>query len=154
MDKIDEDYYKPIKTNGAFNENYMEYESRGDKDRNLSLEDYLNIIMPFLKDMINNLKNYGVWKIQLTMRINFVSSLDTNEFRIMYTQSDNATIMNGTETDDTINELSESFLRSYREGLETKMKGSECVFDSVDLLYYRLHKISLNRGRSYTDSPD
>ena len=58
FDKIDdEDYYKPIKTNGAFND--MEYESRGDKDRNLSLEGYLNIIKPFLEDMINNHKTYG-----------------------------------------------------------------------------------------------
>ena len=47
FDKIYEDYYKPIKTNGTFNDNYMEYESRGDKDRNLSLEDYLNTIRPF-----------------------------------------------------------------------------------------------------------
>ena len=67
----------------------MEYESRGDKDRNLSLEDYLNIIKPFLKDMINNHKNYGEWKIQLIMRINFIFSLDTDEFRIMYTKSKN-----------------------------------------------------------------
>ena len=104
--------------------------------------------------MINNHKNYGERKIQLTMRINFVSSLDTDEFRIMYTQSDNATIMNGTETDDIINKLFKSFLKMYQEGLETKMKGSEFVFDSVDLLYYRLHKISLNRGGSYIDSSD
>ena len=33
------------------------------------------------------------------------------------------------------------------------MKGSEFVFDSVDLLYYKLHEISLNRGGSYIDSP-
>ena len=44
FDKIDEDYYKPIKTKNAFNDNYIEYESRGDKDTNLSLKDYLNII--------------------------------------------------------------------------------------------------------------
>ena len=30
---------------------------------------------------------------------------------------------------------------------------SEFVFDNIDLLYYKLHKISLNRGGSYTDSP-
>ena len=77
--KINENYYKPIKTDGAFNENYMEYESRGDKDRNLSLEDYLNIIKPFLKD----------WKIQLIMRINFISSLDNDELRIMSSKSNN-----------------------------------------------------------------
>ena len=33
------------------------------------------------------------------------------------------------------------------------MRGSEFVFDSVDLLLYKLNKISLNRGRSYIDSP-
>ena len=31
------------------------------------------------------------------------------------------------------------------------MKESEFVFDSVDLLYYKLYKISLNWGRSYID---
>ena len=34
------------------------------------------------------------------------------------------------------------------------MKGSEFIFDSLDLLYYKPHKISINRGRSYIDSPD
>ena len=34
------------------------------------------------------------------------------------------------------------------------MKGSEFVFDYVDLLYYSLHKISINRGESYIDSPE
>ena len=34
------------------------------------------------------------------------------------------------------------------------MKGSDFVFDSIYLLYYKFHKISLNRGGSYIDSPD
>ena len=34
------------------------------------------------------------------------------------------------------------------------MRGSEFTFDGVDLLYYKLHKISLNRGRPYIDSPE
>ena len=45
------------------------------------------------------------------MQINFISSLDTNEFRIMHSKSDNTKIMIGTETDDIINELFESFLK-------------------------------------------
>ena len=89
----------------------MEYESRGDKEKNLSLEDYLNIIKPFLKDIINNHKTYGEWKIQLIMQINVISPLDIDEFRIMYSKSNNAKIMEGTETDDNINELFESFLK-------------------------------------------
>ena len=47
----------------------------------------------------------------------------------------------GIETDNIINELFESFLEKYQEGLETKMRGSDFVFESVDLLYYSsLHK--------------
>ena len=96
--------------------------------------------------MINNNKNYREWKIQLIMRINFISSLDTDEFRIMYSKSNNAEIMRGTETDDIINEIFESFLKKYQEELETKMEGSNIIFESVDLLYYSLRKISLNNG--------
>ena len=33
---IDENYYKPIRTKSAFNSNYIEYENKGDKDKNLS----------------------------------------------------------------------------------------------------------------------
>ena len=33
------------------------------------------------------------------------------------------------------------------------MRGSEFVFDYVQLLYYKCHKINFNRGESYIDSP-
>ena len=33
------------------------------------------------------------------------------------------------------------------------MKGKEFIFDSIDILYYNLNKISLKRGGSYIDSP-
>ena len=44
-------------------------------------------------------------------------------------------------------------MQKYQEGLEESMRGSEFVFDSVDLLYYLLHRISVKRGESYVDSP-
>ena len=50
---------------------------------------------------------------QVIMRINFISSLDTGEFRIMHSKSDNVEIMMGTETDDVINEFFESLLKRY-----------------------------------------
>ena len=61
--------------------------------------------------------------------------------------------MSGTETSEAIKELFNSFLRRYQEGLERKMKGSGYIFERVDLLEYHLHKISLNRGSSYINSP-
>ena len=71
----------------------------------------------------------------------------------MHTKSDNEEIMNGTDTDEIIEELFESFLQKYEENLQEKMKGSEFEFDGVDFLYYDFNKISINRGGSYIDSP-
>ena len=90
---------------------------------------------------------------KLVMKINFICSVGTNEFREMYTKSDNIEIMNDAETSDVINEIFKSFLRRYQKGLETKMKGSSFIFERIDLLHYDLHKISLNRGGSCIDSP-
>ena len=49
---LDKDYYKPIKDNSAFNSNYMKYKSKGDKDKRLSPKKYLDMIRPYLHNMI------------------------------------------------------------------------------------------------------
>ena len=162
FDKINEDYYKPVKTNGAFNDNYIEYKSRGDKDKNLSPKEYLDKFRPYLRDMINHhraplegsLDNdlHGEWKIQLTIQINFVSSSDPGEIRTMGSKSKNIEILMVTETDDIINELFESFLQKYQELLEEKMRDSKFVFESVILLYYSLHKTTIEIVGIYIES--
>ena len=84
------------------------------------------------------------------MVINFVSSKDSDEICIMRTKSNNIEIMMGNETDEIIEEPFESLWQKYQEGLEKKkMRGSEIVFDNIDLLHYNLHKISLNSSGSY-----
>ena len=105
-------------------------------------------------EVINYVTQYGEWKIQLTMSINFISSKDSDENCNMHTRKDNIEIIMGSETNNIIEELCESLLQKYQEGLEESMRGSEFIFDSVDLLYYNLQRISLNRkGSSYIDSP-
>ena len=132
----------------------MLYESKEDKDNMLAIYEYFDKIKPYLKDMIDDYKSKGEWKIQLVMRVIFVSFIDKNETQVMHTKSDNVKIMNGTDTNDAIIELIKSFTKRYQEGLETKMKGSSYIFERVDLLEYHLHKISLNRGSSYIESPE
>ena len=83
------------------------------------------------------------------MQINFISSLDPGEIRTMDSKSDNVEITMGNETDDITKELFKSFLGKYQKNLEEKMKDSTFVFESVDLLYYGLHKTTLRRGKSY-----
>ena len=117
--------------------------------------------MPYLENMINNHKatmRYsndlsGEWNIQSTMRINFISSLDTEKNRIMDSKSDNIEIVMGIERDNIIKELFESFWKRYQKNLEEKMKDSNFVFENVDLLYYSLHGTTLRRGKSYIKSP-
>ena len=80
------------------------------------------------------------------MAINFFSSKDSKETRTMYSPSDNIEVIIGIETDKIIEDLFHSFLQRYQNGLEKSMRGSEFVFDNVDSLYYKFHKVSLNRG--------
>ena len=87
---------------------------------------------------------FGDWKIQLAMQMTYFFFLDTGEIRTTDSKDDNVEIMKGNEADDIIKELSESFKRGYQNGLE-KNKGSQFVFESVDLLSYSLHKKTLNR---------
>ena len=149
----EEDYYKPTEVKSAFDGNYVLYESGGDKDGKLSLSEYFDNIKPHLIDMIDYYKSKGELKIQIIMRIIFISFIDRNKTQLMHTKIDNVEIMNNTDTNEAINELINSFMKRYQEGLEIKMKGSSYIFESIDLLEYHLNKISLNRGSSYIDSP-
>ena len=42
FDNIDDNYYRPILVKSSFNESYKYYESRGDKDKKLSIQQYLD----------------------------------------------------------------------------------------------------------------
>ena len=114
-EEIKRNYYRPGKTKSFFNNNYIVYESKGNKNKNLSPENYLDVIRPFLRDMTNNHNTHREWKIQLTMRINFIFSLDSREFHTMHLKSYNVETMMGIQTDDVIKELFESFLKRYQD---------------------------------------
>ena len=60
----------------------------------------------------------------------------------------------GSETDEITEELFESLLQRYQEGLKESMRGSEFFFDCVDGLCSNLNKIGLNKDGSYIDSPE
>ena len=111
------------------------------------------MIMPYLYDLINDHRiARRVWKIQINMHVNFISSRDTGETRTYYIWSDNVSIMQGKITNDIIIEIFYSFLYNYQKELKN-IKGSDFVFESVDLLDYKLHRVRLNRGGSYIKSP-
>ena len=149
---INKDYYKSKLNKSGYNKNYVQYESKGDKI--LSLKEYLNLIEKYLKELIEEYKLKGEWKVQLTIEVNFILlKPGFYETRFMYTRSDNIEIMFGDDNDDIIKQLLESLLQKYEENLQNKMRGSEFEFDGVNFLYYDFNKTSINRGGSYIDSP-
>ena len=46
------------------------------------------------------------------------------------------------------------FVEDFQKNLEMLMKGSDFIFDLVQLMYYKCNKINFKRGGSYIDSPD
>ena len=68
---IDKDYYEPKLNKSGYNKNYAQYNSKGDKT--LSLKEYLNLIEKYLRELIEEYKLKGVWKVQLTIEVNFRS---------------------------------------------------------------------------------
>ena len=169
--QLDRDYYKPTKAFNSFDNkknSYIKYISKGDKYENLSLKEYLDMIRPYLRDMINDHKvpinlndnlddesKFGEWKIQQIIQISCISSKNFKETRTIYSPIDNIEISLGSETDHIIDERFESLLQRFQDAKEkSKDRGSEFIHKSVDLLYYHLHKISLKRGKSYIESPE
>ena len=116
----------------------------GQKNKTLSIEEYLSKISANSKDIINNLKKSDTWKVQLTIENNFISSIDNDEERTTHTKSDNIEIMTNHEADEVIKKLLDSLKNRYQNNLKS-MKGSEFFFDYVQLFnYHKFHKINPN----------
>ena len=143
--ELGDDYYKPIRVGNFLNNNYIEYESNGDRNKNLLVKEYLVRIKPYLRDLIINLQKSDTWKIQLTVAINFISSKDIDGERLMHSKSYNIEFMSYDNANEVANELFESLLSRYQIGLEKSMRRSDFIFELVQLLYCKCHKIYFKR---------
>ena len=72
----------------------------------------------------------------------------------MHSKRDDKEIMINDKADEIIKKLLKSLLNRHQNNLEKLMKDSEFVFDYVCALYYKCHKINLNRSGSYIGSTD
>ena len=130
----EKDYLKTEKVNKIHSDNYIIYESRVDKNKTVTIEEFLNKIRPYFKDIINDLKKtkYLTWKIQLMIAINFMSSENNDEEHVMHSRSDNIELMINDE--EVIEEHFQSRLCRYEIGLETSVKGSDFIFACIVLI--------------------
>ena len=151
----DSDYYKPILIKSSFKNNYEYYEIRGDKNKKLSIQQYLYIIMPYLTELINERKNNNnEYKIQLGMGVNLMCVTDKDKTRTFHVKSNNEEIRLGNDISDIIKKLIESFLSKYQKEEQILRNGSNYIFESVDVWDIYFHNIKLKRGKSYIQSPE
>ena len=72
----------------------------------------------------------------------------------MHLKSNNEEFKTYDNRNDIVYKLFKTLLSTYQSGLETSNRGSDFLFDSVELIYYKCYRINFRRGRSYVDSPD
>ena len=67
----EKDYHEPRRVGNFWNNYYFE---DGCKNGDLSLDEYVSKIEPYLRNIIINLQNSDAWKIQLAIAFSFNSS--------------------------------------------------------------------------------
>ena len=144
--------YEPVLNKSGFDDNYLGYMSNG--NNSLSFNEYLELIKPYLYDLINLYKAKGEWKLRLSVEISFVSQKPgSDEKRAMYTRSTPEEFMIGSETEEVAEKLFMSILQKYQYNVQNKMKGSDFIFNGINYLYYDLNRITISKGGSYIESP-
>ena len=83
-------YYEPELIASAFDKHYERYRINGDKNKELSLNAYLDTVRQNVVELITK-KNIGKRKVQLVISVLFINCLN-NEKAEKYTYSDNIAI--------------------------------------------------------------
>ena len=99
-----------------------------------------------MRNIIIDLENSDISKIQLTIAIKFIFSKDAEEEHIMDLRSSNIKCTSYNDANEVVNELFELLRTRYLGNLETSMRRTDFIFDSVQLMYYKCHKVNLNVG--------
>ena len=121
-------YYEPKLFDSALEINYEMYRINGDKDKELSLIDYLNTVRPNVAELITK-KKVNERKNQLVISLMFLK----------YVYSDNLIIRPNDNSNEITTELYNSLLHRYQGALENKMEGSSFIFDYIKFLNIRFN---------------
>ena len=95
------------------------------------------------------------WKIMLRIYIKCISTKSFNETRTMHPKSKQVEVYMGRNTENISDTLFNTLLQNFQRVQETSNeRGSEFIPDSVELLEYEFHKISIIRAESYIITSD
>ena len=141
-DDID-DYYAPILVRSSF-EYFEEYKKRGDKEKILSLKQYMTTTMPYLFELIDKKKNntQDEQKVQLIIAIIFRHITDSAKKYTFYVKSKKIDMRAEMILMRLLIKSQIHFLRIMKE------KKTYCVMEVI-----MFHTIQLKIGSSYIPSP-
>ena len=138
--EFDRDYYKPKRADDSFarrRNNYIEYNSKGDRYENLSTEEYRKMIRSYLRDLNdhkpltesnieeneedeeNDSMEMNEWKIQQIMQNSCISTRNFEETRTIYSASKPVEIFMGSDTENAIDTLFNTILNRIQQAMET-----------------------------------
>ena len=110
-----DDYYKPILAKESFNGNYQMYTCRGDKNRDMDIDMYLDKVRPYLITLINE-KKISDQKIQLDIAIN-LRHITKNDRITFYVKSKNIVCLPSDNSEDILEQLINSLRKYYADKL-------------------------------------
>ena len=115
---------------------------------------FTQLNIPYLGNIIIDFQNSDTRKIQLTIEINFIIWKDGEEECVMHSRSNNIKVTSYEYVNEIVDELFVSLCSRYQGKVETSMRRTDFIFDSLQLVHYKLHNVNFKHGGSYTDSPD
>ena len=136
----------------SFDGNYQMYTCRGNRERTMYTADYLEKVKPYLIALIDEKKTPS-HKIQIVIAINLIH-LTKSDRIIFYVKSKNIECHLSDNSEDILNQLTDSLLEYFHDKLMICRTDSSYAFESVEGLSIRFHKIDLRRGSSYVPIPD
>ena len=133
------EYFKPILAKDSFEGNYQMYSCRGDKDRTMSISQYLDTVKSYLFALIDEKKNISSQKIQLVIAVNLIHL--TKNYRItFYVKSKNIVTNPSDKTEEILYQLYDSLLKYFDDKLMICRTDSN-VYESIEGLDIHFHKI-------------
>ena len=147
-----DDYYRPVLTSSLFDSGYRRYHFRGDKLRNMSVNPYLDNIIPYSRMLIDENKAYEQ-KIQLDLGFNMLP-ISISRKTTYFSCSDNIISMPSNNTNEIVNRLLASLHKKFDDDLVLSRESSSFVCESVEECNVHFHKIDLRRGASFIDTPE
>ena len=88
-------------------------EVKNKMNKRMVVNECLNEIKPYLRDITIDLQNSRTQKIQLTITIYFVSSKNVGEEHVMYSKKENTEFVTYENVNDVVDELFEWLITRY-----------------------------------------